>query len=40
VLVAYPHANVDVTTHGLLLRPSKPAVPKTTVQGFRLIEGR
>jgi hypothetical protein len=40
VLVAYPHANVGVTTHGLLLRPSKPAVPKTTVQGFRLIESR
>jgi hypothetical protein len=40
VLVAYPHAKVEVTSHGLLLRPSKPAVPKTSVQGYRLIESR
>ena len=39
VLTAYPHANVDVTSHGLLLKPSSPAVPKTIVRGFRLIEG-
>jgi hypothetical protein len=31
---------VEVTSHGLLLRPSKPAVPKTSVQGYRLIESR
>jgi replication initiator protein len=39
VFTAYPHANVEVTPHGLLLKPSHPAVPKTTVSGFRLIEG-
>lgn len=40
VLVAYPHAHVEVTSHGLMLKPSKPAVPKTMVSGFRLVEGR
>jgi hypothetical protein len=35
---AYPHANVDVTRHGITMRQSKPAVPKTTVQGLRLID--
>jgi hypothetical protein len=40
VLVAYPHAQIEVTPHGLLLKPSKPAVPKTSVQGYRLIECR
>ena len=39
VLTAYPHANVGVTPHGLLLKPSCPAVPKTVVRGFKLIEG-
>jgi hypothetical protein len=39
VLVAYPHAQIDVTSHGLLLKPSKPAVPKTMVPGFRLVGG-
>ena len=38
VLTAYPHAKFDVTPHGLLLKPSAPAVPKTTVKGFSLIE--
>jgi hypothetical protein len=38
VLTAYPHANVDLTPHGILLKPSAPAVPKTTERGFRLIE--
>jgi hypothetical protein len=38
VLTAYPHAKVDMTPHGLLLKPSAPAVPKTTERGFRLIE--
>jgi Plasmid encoded RepA protein len=37
--VAYPHARVEVTPHGLLLKPSPPAVPKTAVPGFRIIEG-
>lgn len=36
VATAYPHANVEVTATGLLLKPSKPAVPKTTTRGFRL----
>lgn len=40
VLTAYPHANVEITPHGLLLKPSKPAVPKTSVAGFRLVEER
>ena len=38
VATAYPHANIDVTSTGLVLRPSKPAVPKATARGFRLIE--
>ena len=36
VLTAYPHAKVEVTPHGLLLRPSLAAVPKTSVTGIRL----
>jgi hypothetical protein len=40
VLVAYPHAQVEVTSHGLALRPSRPAVPKTMVGGFKLVDGR
>ncbi|MBE7159325.1 MAG: plasmid replication protein [Rhodospirillales bacterium] len=36
VIEAYPAANVEITRHGLLLRSSKPSVPKTMVQG-RLI---
>ena len=39
VLTAYPHANVESTPHGLLLKPSSPAVPKTVVRGFKLVEG-
>jgi hypothetical protein len=35
VLTAYPHARVEVTPHGLLLKPSTAAVPKTTVAGLR-----
>jgi hypothetical protein len=38
VLAGYPEARVEVTRHGLLLKPSAPAVPKTTVQGIRLVE--
>jgi len=37
VLTAYPHARIEVTPHGLLLKPSTAAVPKTSVPGFRLI---
>jgi len=39
-MTAYPEAKVEVTSHGLLLKPSLPAVPKTMVKGFRLIDGR
>ena len=39
VVTAYPHANVEVTSTGLLLKPSQPAVPKTTVRGFRMVQG-
>jgi Plasmid encoded RepA protein len=38
VLTAYPHAKVELTPHGLLLKPSLPAVPKATGRGFSLIE--
>jgi len=34
---AYPSAKFDVTPSGLILYPSPPAVPKTQVQGMRLI---
>jgi len=40
VLTAYPDAKVEVTSHGLLLKPSLPAVPKTMVKGFRLLDSR
>jgi hypothetical protein len=36
---AYPHANIELTRHGILMKNSKPAVPKTTVQGFTIVEG-
>jgi hypothetical protein len=39
VHTAYPHARVEVTPHGMLLKPSPPAVPKTVVPGFRLVGG-
>jgi hypothetical protein len=38
VITAYPHARVEVTSTGLTLKPSQPAVPRPIVQGFRLIE--
>jgi hypothetical protein len=38
VLTAYPHAKVELTPHGLLLKPSLPAVPKATARGFSSIE--
>jgi hypothetical protein len=40
VLTAYPEAKLEVTTHGLLLKPSLPAVPRTMVNGYRLIDSR
>ncbi len=38
VLTAYPHANIETTPYGLLLKPSAAAVPKSQVQvrGLRL----
>jgi Plasmid encoded RepA protein len=40
VLSAYPDARVEATKTGLTVRPSNPAVPRTVVSGYRLIEGR
>ncbi len=40
VLSVYPDAHVEVTSHGLLLKPSSPAVPKTTIRGLRVLNGR
>ncbi len=37
VIAGYPDARVEVTRHGLLLKPSQPAVPRTMVNGIRLI---
>jgi hypothetical protein len=39
VIHAYPHANVTITRHGLLMKNSKPSVPKEMVSGYRLIDG-
>ena len=33
---AHPHAQIEITPHGLLLKPSQPAVPRTAVSGFRV----
>lgn len=38
VLAVYPDAKIEVTRHGLLLKPSKSAVPTTMVNGLRLVE--
>jgi hypothetical protein len=38
VMTAYPHAKVDLTPRGLLLKLSAPAVPKATVRGSSLVE--
>jgi len=38
VIIAYPHAKVEVTHTGLTLRPSPPAVPKTLVQALRITD--
>ncbi len=37
VLTAYPDAKLEVTPTGITMRPSPPAVPKTTVSGLRLL---
>jgi hypothetical protein len=38
VKIAYPHANVEIGKGGLLMRPSKPSVPKAQVNGYKLLE--
>ena len=37
ILAVYPDAKVEQTRHGLLLKPSKPSVPTTMVNGYRLV---
>jgi hypothetical protein len=37
VLHVYPDALIDVSRYGLVLKPSKPAVPRIQVQGLRLV---
>ncbi len=39
VAAAYPEARVEITRHGLVLKPSPASVPKPIVTGFRLISG-
>ncbi len=39
VKLAYPHARVELTRHGISMRESPPAVPRTMVRGFTPIEG-
>ena len=39
VMAGYPDAKVEVTRHGLLLKPSLPAVPRTMVRGVTLLQG-
>ncbi len=38
VMAVYPHAKVEVTSSGLTLRKSEPAVPSRAVRGYRVIE--
>jgi hypothetical protein len=42
IAAVYPEAKVEATRHGLMLRPSPPAVPRTAVQvrGLGLVAGR
>lgn len=40
VLTAYPEPKVEITSHGLVLKPSQPAVPRTMVKGFRVVDNR
>jgi hypothetical protein len=37
VLTAYPHALVELSSTGLTMKPSQPAVPRPIVNGFRLV---
>jgi hypothetical protein len=38
VHTAYPHAKIEVTPHGLLLKPSQAAVPRLLLRGFKLVD--
>ena len=38
VLAVYPDAGVEVVRHGLRLLPSKSPVPRTLVNGLRVVE--
>ncbi len=40
VLAVYPDADVEPVHQGLRLLPSKPPVPKSAVNGLRLVQGR
>lgn len=40
VKAVYPHANVAMAEGGMLLSPSPPAVQKTVVNGFSVVQGR
>ena len=42
IAAVYPEAKVEATRHGLMLRPSSPAVPRTAVQvrGLGLVIGK
>jgi hypothetical protein len=40
VLAVYPDAGVEVVRHGLRLLPSKSPVPRTLINGFRVVENR
>ena len=42
IAAVYPEAKVEATRHGLMLRPSLPAVPRTAVQvrGLGLVAGK
>jgi len=37
VFTAYPHARVELSSTGLTMKPSQPAVPRPIVNGFRLV---
>ncbi len=39
VLFGYPHAKIELTSTGLLLKSSRPVIPRDLVAGFRLVEG-
>ncbi len=38
VMAVYPHAKVEVTSTGITMRRSEPAVPSRSVRGYKLLE--